>query len=335
MVEETELRQFLLGQLDPEAHRRVETILFTNEEAFEQCCVIEHDLIDAYVSKALPASDRELFTRRFLNNPEQRLKVEVASALRIECSAHTAACRKSAVLRWPQRFLDTFALSWRKPILVAAMAALLAVASIILIRNRRISGSESTQTARQNQTSSSSSTIPRGQIASTESTGSQSSQQSPDLHGPLSQSSTTSEPKHGNRKPTEKNNRPEAPQLIAHAGDQEKDALNAVLNLSPDVSRGADQEEPTLKLQGTQQVTVDMLTNAPRYRYYRCVVRSTQGTELVRVNDLRRVRQGNFDQLSFRLDAGRLTPGSYIVTLLGSNDNVHYSELEMYGFEAN
>jgi hypothetical protein len=334
MVEQTELRQYLLGQLDPETRSRVETTLFTDEEVFEQCCVIEHELIDAYASNALPDSDKQLFERRFLNNPEQCFKIEVASALRYECSTHAKARHGTTLLSWPHRFLPTFALSWRKPLLVAAMTVFVAIASIILIRNGRISKSDSIQSARQDQPLSSS-TIPGGQIASTESTSSQSSPKSPDLHGSVGQSLLTSDLKQANAKPIKKE-RTEAPQLTADVGAQEKDALTAVLSLSPNVTRGVpEQEEPTLKLQGNQQVTVDMATNAPPYRYYRCIVRSTQGTELLSVSNLRRSRQGEFNQLSFRFNTDRLTPGSYIVTLLGSNDNVDYSELELYSFEAN
>ena len=329
IIEDTKLRQFLLGQLDRENEGEVEGLLFTNEEIFDQCGALEHDLIDAYIRNELTEAERQLFERRFLTNPEQLSKVKVAFALKHELLARSKTHAYGHTFRERAlRLLGSGALSWRQPVFASAIVVLVAVALVVVFfRSQRLpTSSDNSRIAQKGQGSSSSvplqvqpeSAKPSRPPVMPDTNQSSAFSGTIQAHGPKRESASKGAPKIG-----------------ADTAHQGSDTLAAILTLSPNVSRGiSDQEEPTLTLKQGKYVMLVMRTKADPYRYYRCVLRTAQGAEVEKVSTLRQARNGDISQISFRLSTDRLAAGSYVVMLLGSNDKVHYSELDEYSFEA-
>jgi hypothetical protein len=78
---ETELRQYLLGELSLEGQVSVEQQLFLNSGYAQLAQAVEDDLIDEYVHNDLSATEREKFESHFLGDPERKLDLKIAQAL--------------------------------------------------------------------------------------------------------------------------------------------------------------------------------------------------------------------------------------------------------------
>ena len=76
------LRRYLLGELSEQEREQVEQRLMTDDDLYQQLMVAEDELIDEYISGALPDQDREKFGRTFLRVPELRQDVRFTAALR-------------------------------------------------------------------------------------------------------------------------------------------------------------------------------------------------------------------------------------------------------------
>ncbi len=76
------LRRYLLGTVQPEVRDDVEKRLFSDDKIFwEQMCLAEDELIDAYVSEDLDDDERRNFEQHFLAIEERRDKLSFAQAL--------------------------------------------------------------------------------------------------------------------------------------------------------------------------------------------------------------------------------------------------------------
>lgn len=81
MTEESMVAYFL-GKLSENESRDIEEACLSNEELFSQLQSVEESLIDAYVLRQMPAENRALFERNYLNTERRRKTIELASALR-------------------------------------------------------------------------------------------------------------------------------------------------------------------------------------------------------------------------------------------------------------
>lgn len=78
----TEIRRYLLGQLDDESVERLEFRLISEPEVVEEFDVIVDEIIDDYVAGELSEVDRQNAEAHFLVAPERQEKLVVARALR-------------------------------------------------------------------------------------------------------------------------------------------------------------------------------------------------------------------------------------------------------------
>jgi hypothetical protein len=77
------LRRYLMGTIEPEVREDVEKRLFSDDKIFwEQMCLAEDELIDAYVSEDLDEDERRKFEQYFLTTEERRDKLSFAQALK-------------------------------------------------------------------------------------------------------------------------------------------------------------------------------------------------------------------------------------------------------------
>jgi hypothetical protein len=113
VVTTPEIRRYLLGALDESRAAALESQYFDDRALFDEVWAVEHDLVDEYVSNALPAEERALFERHYLSTDVHRERVATARAL----LARASAAPPARVIRGP----------WHgRPVLRWAMAAVLA-----------------------------------------------------------------------------------------------------------------------------------------------------------------------------------------------------------------
>lgn len=82
LVDGSELRRYLLGELGGDELLSVEERLFLDGEYLLRMQEVEDELIDDYVYGELPSADRERFESHFLLQPGRRDDLRVASALK-------------------------------------------------------------------------------------------------------------------------------------------------------------------------------------------------------------------------------------------------------------
>lgn len=111
------LRRYLLGTTDSEVREDVERRLFSDDRIFwEQLCLAEDELIDAYATGDLDDEEIQRFEECFLTTEERREKLTFARALK----AHVDSERKAGSRAWRPFSRRLLVPSW-----AAAAAALL------------------------------------------------------------------------------------------------------------------------------------------------------------------------------------------------------------------
>jgi hypothetical protein len=133
------LRQYLLGELPPDAQQQLEEQLLADDVLYEELLVCEDELLDQYLAGTLPAEARGRVESHFLVTPARQQKLVFASAFKryvAQTGAAAAATPSdepaadlSAATRAaghaprssPPRFLFQF----RRPVLSWALAAML------------------------------------------------------------------------------------------------------------------------------------------------------------------------------------------------------------------
>src|ERR1051325_11559381 len=76
---QTRLRNYLLGQCDEAECEAVETMVFTDDDVFEELQVLEDEIIDEYLNDKLSPEARTHFEEHFLAAPERVEQLRFAS----------------------------------------------------------------------------------------------------------------------------------------------------------------------------------------------------------------------------------------------------------------
>src|ERR1051325_2125922 len=76
---QTRLRNYLLGQCDEAECEAVETMVFTDDDLFEELQVLEDEIIDEYLNDKLSPEARVHFEEHFLAAPERIEQLRFAS----------------------------------------------------------------------------------------------------------------------------------------------------------------------------------------------------------------------------------------------------------------
>jgi hypothetical protein len=129
------LVDYLLGNLPDEEAERLDERTFSDDEFVWRLRELENDLIDQYARGELSGPALERFRSSYLSSPDRHARVAFAETLHtLERRADTHAVRNAAA---PGENMRSSALSlpWG---LAAAAVLLLAVASYLLVQNRRL-----------------------------------------------------------------------------------------------------------------------------------------------------------------------------------------------------
>lgn len=81
VIDEEDIKRYLLGELDEEKQQLLEKHLLTDEKFFEQLLIVEDELVDEYLRGKLSAHERQQFVAHFLSTPERHQKLRFARAL--------------------------------------------------------------------------------------------------------------------------------------------------------------------------------------------------------------------------------------------------------------
>jgi hypothetical protein len=94
-AEENTLRRYLLGALSEPELTCVEEQIFTEENCYQLLCLLEDELIDAYVDERLASVERAQFEEQFRASSRQRARVEFARVFH-DSLARTPPCWRTA-----------------------------------------------------------------------------------------------------------------------------------------------------------------------------------------------------------------------------------------------
>ncbi len=138
-AEEREMRQYWLGELAPEAERRLEERFSDDQELFDRLLGVREELFDAYARGELSEAEQERFERRLLRSSSDRAQLEFArsfvGALDDEIAATDRAGAASAKRQTVSDWLRFPRLAW-----VIACAATLAGGGWLINDNLRLRG---------------------------------------------------------------------------------------------------------------------------------------------------------------------------------------------------
>jgi hypothetical protein len=82
LVTDTELRQFLLGNVDDKERQRIESLFITEALLRERVLAVEQDLIEDYLEDCLTSAQKERFLRHYANTPAQRQKLRITKSIK-------------------------------------------------------------------------------------------------------------------------------------------------------------------------------------------------------------------------------------------------------------
>ena len=81
MVEEKEMKRYLLGEMSEEDMTALEERYFADNQLFDRLSIYEQDLIDRYVCDMMPSGERTLFEKAYMSSSRRREKVDLARKL--------------------------------------------------------------------------------------------------------------------------------------------------------------------------------------------------------------------------------------------------------------
>src|SRR6185295_18581074 len=148
------IARYLLGDLAEEQQVEIEDRAFADKEYLGHVTAIENDLIDEYVRRELPETDRRKFKSRFLASAERRKRVEFAKALaRVPVAVERTVISQPAQWTWRDS-LYAFFVGLNPAVKFATVGAMLlfSVGSLWLFAETMRLRGQLTQLQSQNQT---------------------------------------------------------------------------------------------------------------------------------------------------------------------------------------
>lgn len=138
-IKSEQIKQYLLGTLDPESSELLEERLLKDENLLEEVSAAENDMVHEYLTGALSEQDKERFVSHFLSTPERQRKLKFFSTLQKTLKRLPAEPDDALPRSW-KRFLPAFLRDdslWPKLSLAAVTVLLFFVASWLAARSWR------------------------------------------------------------------------------------------------------------------------------------------------------------------------------------------------------
>ena len=297
--------RYLLGTLSDEERARVEERFFSSDADFEEIEIAEEELIDRYVRGELSETDRNRFETNLAGLPRIAERVHFARMWREKLAV--SPDNSIAASRSERRDVDRRQTSWwsnlfgfsgqsRTPRLAVAFSVLLIlVGGLALLagwmrlreQSRQLAAQQSALEQRQRELDK--------QAADLKSQADQLANRTP-------QPSPTLDP---GPKQVEEKTQPIAQSIFAIA-------------LSPGTTRsGTTGKRDFVVPQGTTNVRLTLTVRDTDYPSYRATLVTPEGNQVVPSSTLRLQRARSGAVLTFVVPANRLSPGDYVVRVVG------------------
>ncbi|HEX5732522.1 MAG TPA: hypothetical protein VF131_06780 [Blastocatellia bacterium] len=319
-INEASIRRYLLGEARDEEQEQTERRLMTDREYFQDFLRLEEALIDEYIRGALNKHDRERFENYFIKAPERRESLEFAKALR-RYVTQDATLNSEKVAGLGREGLPPVFVSWqaRSRAVIASLAcvALLFVACTawLLAERARLKGQvEQLQTE-------------RGEAARSE----EELKQQIDQQGALSDSLV----QRLNQAQAELEEKEQEIARLREAnapGQNAADAGLVSMLLAPELHRGGEAPRVAYLSKGSNRLRLKMVVEGERYKMYRAEVRTAEGVEILRSDELKAKASRNQMIVEIELAAGRIAQGDYMIALSGAAGDGGYEKISTYHF---
>lgn len=298
--DEERLTRYLLGQLGPDEQALIEEQYMGDPDLHDELRAVERDLIDQYVHgegrfASRLSAEADAFEKHFLSSPARRQRVEFARALR-QSLDRTPSVAETAVSdrtsAWPFRFPSRSPF-WSLLGPAPGRPWQLAAAALVIL-----AGGWLAIVSRQG-----SSERPPGAVS-----------------GPPA-GRTQQEPPASRR--------PEAGQAL---GPETPSPLRvATFVLIPSLTRNSD-ETPTLTIEASVDVRLQLQIEAGDYGSYRVVLRTADGDEVWRQDRVKPERTASGAAIVVTLPASRFSSQDYTIRLSGITPAGEVEEVSGYSF---
>jgi hypothetical protein len=129
VVDDGQLRRYLLGELEESEQEALERDLMTSDERFQELLIAEEEVVDDFCAGKLSATQEQEYRDHFLVTPERRRKHRFGTALRKHIAS---AAPTHGRARW-KAFLPI-----GRPLAAAAAVALLAAGVFWIVESRPV-----------------------------------------------------------------------------------------------------------------------------------------------------------------------------------------------------
>jgi|ERR1044072_989286 hypothetical protein len=131
-VTDVEITRFLLGDVDDQERRRLESLFISDPKAKERILIVENELIDDYLEDSLAPADRDRFIAQYETVPQQRRKLRTARAIK-DYAVADAILTQTPIPAKPKWRSFLSSLGPQRPMWFIPIAATLMVACVVAI----------------------------------------------------------------------------------------------------------------------------------------------------------------------------------------------------------
>jgi len=317
------IRRYLLGEVRDEEQEQTEQRLLTDRQYFRDFLRLEENLIDEYVRGGLNKRDQERFENYFLKAPERRESVEFAKALRRYVSQEAIFNSARATGE------DGEGTGWRQPVLGfrqarsrAVMASLVCLA-LVLGAGAAWLLAERTRLKRQIER------LDSEQVKATESEEKLKQQ----INRQRALSDDLVEQINQTQSKLDEKEQEIAKLKQANGSNQTAVNTSAVsMLLAPELGRGEDEPNRVYLSKGNNRLRLKLRVDGENYKKYRAEVRTAEGEEILRSDNLKAKVSGRAEIVEVVLAAKRFAKGDYIIMLSGAPDDGDYEKISTYHF---
>jgi hypothetical protein len=289
------LVDYLLGNLPDEEAERLDERTFSDDEFLWRLRALENDLIDEYARGELSGPVKERFRSSYLSSPDRQARVAFAETLHtLERRTETHAVATASVPGGNTR-RSAFSVPGG---LAAAAVLVLAVASYLLVQNRRL----------------------RTEVDQVRAEQASLSQRAQDLQGQLQDERSTAD-----------RMRAEIDSLRETLAKLRPTAIASFLLLPP--TRGVGRIPTVTIPRGTTDVTLRLLLETDDFPTYSAALREVAGGAVVsRTGPLTSAAEADRRAVVVRIPAGTLKSQTYTVDLSGQRASAPAELLTSYTF---
>ena len=291
------IRRYLLGELADADRAFVEERLFSSEEFWEHVCLIEDDLVDAYVRGELRGGERARFESHFLSSPRRRERVAMAQAWHAPGRAPAKASSQS----WLAGITSLFGSASNYSLGVRALAPI--AAGLILLIGVMMIGFNAQLSQQRTETA-----ILRGKLES-----------------------LTSQPASKGAGPPLEEWRTDMQRQLQALAESSKTAAPLSLMLVPGAQRSA--ARPQILRIPSAVPSLDLilpLAEAGPYTSYRATIQTFEGAEVFGVNQVLLSKGPGEPSLHLSVPSKALKEGDYRILVSGQKAGGQVVELNDY-----